>query len=94
MSRQRKSTSPKPKAKPRQRQPPRQSTPEELAREAVAHEEPAPGDKVRMTFRVTLDRRAAEALAERAIREAKNIGVLVAEILEASATRPAGSGSK
>lgn len=94
MSRQRKTTPAKAKAKPREQQPPRQSTPQELAREAIAHEESAPGNKVRMTFRVTLDRRAAEALAERAIREAKNIGVLVGEILEGAATKPAGPGPK
>jgi hypothetical protein len=30
--------------------------PEELAKDAIAHEESAPGDKVRMTFRVVLSR--------------------------------------
>ena len=64
---------------------PRRPQPDALAREAVAHEEPAPGDKVRMTFRVVLPRQAAEALAARAIREEKNIGALVTEILEAAA---------
>jgi hypothetical protein len=60
--------------------------PEELARTAIAHEEAAsgPGDKVRMTFRVVLARSVAEALAARAIREEKNIGTLVTEILEAA----------
>ena len=63
------------------------SLPEELARTAIAHEEaaPGPGDKVRMTFRVVLARQRAEALAARAIREEKNIGMLVTEILEAAA---------
>jgi hypothetical protein len=58
--------------------------PEDLARDAIAREEaaPGPGDRVRMTFRVTLGRRQAEALAARAIREGKNIGTLVTEILE------------
>ena len=41
-------------------------------------------DKVRMTFRVVLGRQDAEALAARAIREEKNIGTLVTEILEAA----------
>jgi hypothetical protein len=38
-----------------------------MARDAIAHEEEAPGDKVRMTFRVVLGRQDAEALAPRAI---------------------------
>jgi hypothetical protein len=66
---------------------PRKPLPEELARYAIAHEEKAPGDKVRMTFRVVLTRQQAEALAARAIRAEKNIGALVAEILEAAATK-------
>jgi hypothetical protein len=37
-----------------------------------------------MTFRVVLGRQDAEALAARAIREEKNIGTLVTEILEAA----------
>jgi hypothetical protein len=37
-----------------------------------------------MTFRVVLARSVAEALAARAIREEKNIGTLVTEILEAA----------
>lgn len=66
---------------------PRKPLPEDLARDAVAHEEPAPRDKVRMTFRVVLPRQAAEVLVARAIREEKNIGMLVTEILEAAASR-------
>lgn len=46
------------------------------------------GDKVRMTFRVVLPRQAAEALPARAIREEKNIGALVIEILEAAPAKP------
>ena len=57
--------------------------------DAIAHEEPTPGDKVRKTFRVVLRRSAAEALAARAIREEKNIGMLVAEILEGAMKRKA-----
>lgn len=64
---------------------PRKPLPEELARDAIAHEEEAPGGKVRMTFRVVLSRPDAEALAARAIREEKNIGTVVTEILEAAA---------
>jgi hypothetical protein len=65
----------------------RKPLPEELARDAVAHEEEAPGGKVRMTFRVVLPRSVAEALVARSIREEKNIGMLVTEILEAGATK-------
>lgn len=61
---------------------PRKPLPEELARAAIAHEESLSPDKVRMTFRVVLDRRHAEALAARAIREEKNIATVVAEIIE------------
>lgn len=64
---------------------PRKPLPEELARDAIAHEDAAPGGKVRMTFRVMLAREQAEALAARAIREEKNLDTLVAEILETAA---------
>jgi hypothetical protein len=56
-----------------------------MAKDAIAHEEAVGGDKVRMTFRVILDRQQAEALAVRAIREEKNLDALVTEILEAAA---------
>jgi hypothetical protein len=65
----------------------RKPLPKNLARDAVAHEEEAPGGKVRMTFRVVLPRASAETLVARAIREEKNIGTLVTEILEQAATR-------
>ena len=65
--------------------PSRKRVPEELAKDAIAHEEAVGDDKVRMTFRVVLGRQQAEALAARAIREEKNIGALVAEILGAAA---------
>ena len=64
---------------------PRKPGPEELARDAIAHEEEAPGGKVRMTFRVVLPRPVAEALAARSIRKEKNLPQLVTEILEAAA---------
>jgi hypothetical protein len=64
---------------------PRKPLPEERARDAIAREESISGDKVRMTFRVVLARRDAEALAARAIQEEKNIAALVTEILEAAA---------
>ncbi len=54
--------------------------PAEQARDAIAHEEEAPGGKVRMTFRVQLTREQAEALAARAIQEEKNLETLVGEI--------------
>jgi len=63
--------------------------PEELAKDAIAHEENVGGDKVRMTFRVILSRQQAEVLAARAINEEKNIGALVTEILEAAVKRTA-----
>jgi hypothetical protein len=66
---------------------PRKPLPEELARDAIAHVEEAPGGKVRMTFRVLLTRQQAEALAARAIQEEKNLETLVGEILEAAARK-------
>jgi len=64
---------------------PRKPVRAELARDAIAHEDEAPGGKVRMTFRVVLSRQQAEVLAAMAIRAEKNIGTLVTEILEAAA---------
>jgi hypothetical protein len=66
---------------------PRKSLPEGMARNAIAHEEAVGDDKVRMTFRVVLGRQQAEALAARGIREEKNIGALVTEVLEAAAKK-------
>ena len=78
-------------SRPRRRPPARKASgrplPEELARDAIAHEESLGSDKVRMTFRVVLDRRHAEALAARAIREEKNIATMVAEILQEAVWR-------
>jgi hypothetical protein len=64
----------------------RKPLPEALARDAVAHEEaaPGPGDRVRMTFRVVLPRPVAETLVARAIRAEKNLDALVTEVLEAA----------
>ena len=45
----------------------RKLLPEDMARDAIAHQESAPGDKVRMTFRVVLPRRVAQTLVARAI---------------------------
>ena len=78
---------PKRRPDPLPKKGPRMSRPEQLARDAIAHEESVGGDQVRMTFRVVLGRQHAEALAARAIREEKNIGALVTEILEAAAAR-------
>ena len=82
MSRPRKSPPKRKAASPKSRV--RKPLSEELAHDAVAHEEVAPGGKVRMTFRVLLTRSDAEALAARAIRAEKNIGTVVTEILEAA----------
>jgi hypothetical protein len=60
---------------------------EELARDAIAHEEIVTGGRVRMTFRVVLGRKHAQALAARAIREEKNLVTVVEEILEAAAAK-------
>ena len=64
---------------------PRKSLPDELARDAVAHEKTAPGDRVEI--RVRLRKPVAEALTARAVREEKNLSALVAEILEAAARK-------
>jgi hypothetical protein len=74
-----------PRKPPPPKRGPRKALPEELARDAIVHEEEAPGGKVRMTFRVVLPRSVAEALAARSIREEKNLPMLVTEILEAVA---------
>ena len=68
---------------------PRKPLPEEMAKDAIAHEEAVGSSNVRMTFRVILGRQQAEALAARAIREEKNIGALVTEILKAAVKRKA-----
>jgi hypothetical protein len=80
-----------PKKKPEPpKKAPSDALPEERARAAIAREEPLPGDRVRMTFRVVLARQAAETLVARAIREEKNIAALVTEILEAAAAKGQG----
>ena len=86
MSRPRKPGQVRPRPEP-PRKGPRKPLPEELAHDAIAHEEKAPGGKVRMTFRVRLTRGQAEALAARAIQEEKNLETLVGEILEAAARK-------
>jgi predicted HicB family RNase H-like nuclease len=70
---------------PHPKKKPRKSLPDELARDAVAHEKAAPGDRVEI--RVRLRKPVAEALTARAVREEKNLSALVAEILEAAATK-------
>jgi hypothetical protein len=72
---------------PSKKAPRRKPLPEELARDAIAHEQIVLGGNVRMTFGVVLSRRHAEALAAQAIREEKNLEALVTEILKAAATR-------
>jgi hypothetical protein len=77
---------PPPSPPPKKRLKPKPS-PEELARDAIAHEKIVVGGKVRMTFRVVLSRQHAQALAAQAIREEKNLEALVTEILEAAAAK-------
>lgn len=76
------------KQKPEQlKKSPCKSLPEEFARDAVAHEKAALGDRVEMRFRVRLRRPVAEALTAWAVREETNLVNLVAEILEAAVTK-------
>jgi hypothetical protein len=63
---------------------PRKSLPEELARDAVAHEKAAPGDSD-LVLRVRLSKAFAEALTGSGSREEKNLTALVAKIPEAAA---------
>jgi hypothetical protein len=51
------------KSPPPPKRGPRKPLPAELARDAIAHEDEAPGDKVYMTFGIFLHRKKAEALA-------------------------------
>jgi hypothetical protein len=60
------------------------ANPEERARAAVEKEEALPGDKVRLTLRIVLTRRDAEALSARAIREERNVESVVEDLLAAS----------
>ncbi len=76
-----------PPGQPAKKRPKSKPSPEELARDAIAHEKIVVGGKVRMTFRVVLGRQHAQALAAQAIREEKNLEALVTEILEAAATK-------
>ena len=68
--------SPQPKKKPRR------ALPDELARDAVAHEKAAPGDRVEMVFRVRLRKPVAEALTAWAVRKETNLAALVEKVLE------------
>jgi hypothetical protein len=57
-----------------------------VADSAITHEAravPSAPDKVKLTLTVFLNRKDAERLTARAIREGKNLGALVAEMLEA-----------
>jgi hypothetical protein len=73
--------SPSPKKGPR-------ATPEDLARDAIAHEDATPEGKVKMTFRVVLARQCAEAPRARALREEKNLERLVTEPRGGDEERP------
>ena len=74
-----------PRKPPPPKKGPRKPLAEELSHDAVAHEKPAAGDRV--DIRVRLRKPVAEALTARAVREEKNLSALVAEILEAAATK-------
>jgi hypothetical protein len=56
-------------------------TPETIARRAVARK-PMIRNRVRLVVTLVLVRERAERLTARALREGKNLGALVAEILE------------
>ena len=75
------------KASPPRKPPHKPLLPKSSPATRSPHEEEAAGGKVRMTFRVVLPRPVAETLVAWAIREEKNIGMLVTEILEAAATK-------
>ena len=53
----------------------RKALPEELARDAIAHEDATPEGKVTMPFRMILARQDAGALAARAIRDEKSLAM-------------------
>jgi hypothetical protein len=72
-------------ARPDPKKGPRKPLPTELAKDAIAHEEKVPGDRVRLTF--VLPRALAEALAAEAIRRETNLVTLVQEILEVAAAK-------
>ena len=80
-------------SRPRKPSPKRRAAPspaakplaEELARDAVAHEKDASGDRVELVFRVRLPKPVVEALTAQAVRAEKNLVTLVTEILEAAA---------
>jgi hypothetical protein len=63
---------------------PADPAPEERACAAVAKEEALPGENVRLTLRIVLARRDAEAVSARAIREERNMEGVVEDLLAAS----------
>jgi hypothetical protein len=69
------------------------ATPEERARAVVSKAEALPGDKVRLTLRIVLVRRDAEALSARAIREERNVEGVVEDILTAAVSGRGRGGS-
>jgi hypothetical protein len=58
-------------------------TPEDLARQAMAHKPMSVSGKLKLTLTIFLSREQAERLTARAIRGRKNLAALVTEILEA-----------
>ena len=63
------------------------ASPEERARAAISREEAVGGNRVRLTFRLVLDRQDAEALSAWAIREERNVEGIVEGILTAAVRR-------
>jgi hypothetical protein len=66
---------------------PNRPSPEDLARRSVARLEQAPGDRVRLVFRATISRAAAEAISATAITREINLVTVVEEILESAAAK-------
>jgi hypothetical protein len=59
-----------------------------LSYDAVAQEELLPGgDRVRLTFRIVLSRRLAEALSAEAVRREMDLATLVTEVLGMTAAK-------
>jgi len=68
---------------------------EVLSYDAVAQEELLPGgDRVRLTFRIVLSRRLAEALSAEATRRDMNLATLVTEVLGMTAAKAMHAGGR
>ena len=58
-----------------------------LSYDAFAQEEVLPGDRVRLTFRIVLSRRLAEALSAEAVRREMDLATMVTEVLGMTAAK-------